>query len=257
MEQSNGEHAGGAQSQWQLGPLIIKSEGHGEHIGGTHPHWQVGPFTINSDTMMYTWYTMAIVIVIGFLAGRAVKKKARVPSGVQNVLELIFENLGTQFDQALGAKASKIAPLLMTLFMYLVIANWLGLVPGFKSPTSDVNVTLGLAVMVMGFVHLFGVLDKGFVKHFGHYLKPHWLMLPVHLVEEIAKPTTLAFRLFGNILAGEILIVILLILVPAWLPFINSIWLGVSIVIGVIQAFIFTMLSMSYISGAVQDEHHD
>lgn len=235
----------------------MENGGGGHHIGAAHPHWEIGSFLINSDTMIYIWITMAVVILIGYLAGRTVKQKARVPSGWQNALELIFENLGAQFEQTLGAKASRVAPLLITLFVYLLIANWLGLIPGFKSPTSDVNVTLGLAIMVTGFVHLFGVLDKGFFKHFGHYLKPHWLMLPVHLVEEIAKPTTLAFRLFGNIIAGEILIVILLILVPSWLPVVNSAWLGVSIFVGVIQAFIFTMLSMSYISGAVQDEHHD
>ncbi|HBS60960.1 MAG TPA: ATP synthase F0 subunit A [Firmicutes bacterium] len=254
--EGGGEHTGGAQD-FHLGPIVITS-GHGGHeIGGAHPHWQVGPFVVNSDTMIFTWITMVAVILLGFIAGRAARKKERIPRGFRNLLELIFENLGVQFEQALGAKASRFAPLLITLFLYLMIANWVGLIPGMKSPTSDLNVTFGLAVMVMGIVHLSGMVDKGVFKYLNHFLQPHWAMLPLNLVEEVAKPTTLAFRLFGNILAGEILIVILLILVPAWLPFINSAWLGVSIFVGVIQAFIFTMLSMSYISNAVKDEHHD
>lgn len=251
--EGGGEHT---QPLWQLGPVAI-TPGHPHEIGGAHPHWQVGPFIVNSDTMVFNWITMAVVILIGFAAGRIAKRKQRVPSGAQNALEAIFEALGSQFEQALGAKASRFTPLLITLFLYLLVANWVGLIPNMKSPTSDVNVTFGLAIMVMIIVHLSGMFDKGVSKYLGHFLQPHWAMLPLNLVEEVAKPTTLAFRLFGNILAGEILIVILLILVPVWMPVINTAWLGVSVFVGVIQAFIFTMLSMSYISNAVKDEHHD
>jgi F-type H+-transporting ATPase subunit a len=233
----------------------VEHGGGGGHFGA-HPHWQLGPFTLNSDTMIMTWITMAIIIVIAFLATRGIKNK-RIPSGVQNFLEMIFENLGTQFEQTLGPKAGRFAPLLLTLFLFLLVSNWLGLIPRFTSPTNDLNTTLGLALMVMGIVHISGIRDKGAGNYFGHYLKPHWLFLPIHMIEEIAKPTTLAFRLFGNILAGEILIVILLMLVPIWMPLPSVAWLAFSTFVGVIQAFIFTMLAMSYISNAVKDEHHD
>lgn len=233
----------------------MENGGGGEHFG-VHPHWHIGSHVLNADTIIFTWITMAIIVLISFLAVRGVGKQ-RVPSGFHNALEAVFENLGAQFEQTMGPKANKFAPILITLFLFLLISNWLGLIPGLKSPTSDLNTTAGLAIMMMGYVHLAGVIDKGFFKYFGHFLKPSPALLPLHLIEEVAKPTTLAFRLFGNILAGEILLVILLGLVPKWLPVFNVTWLAVSVFIGVIQAFIFTMLSMSYISNAVKDEHHD
>lgn len=245
------QHSGG-QPIFEIGPFAFM-EHTSSHIG-MHPHWEIGPFVINADTMINTWITMAIVLFIGFLARRVVAKKQRIPSGWQNGVEAIFESLGTQFEQTLESKASRFAPLLITLFLFLLISNWLGLFPLFTSPTADLNTTLGLAVMMMGIVHLAGVKDKG-LSYFKHFVQPHWSLLPIHLIDEIAKPATLAFRLFGNIVAGEILIFILAALVPFFLlP--SVLWLAASTFIGVIQAFIFTMLSMSYIANVVK-EHHD
>jgi len=234
---------------------VSEHSGGGGHIG-VHPHWDIGPFVVNADTIIMTWITMAIILIVGFLAARTVGKQ-RVPSGAQNFLEMIFENLGSQFEQTLGSKANRFAPLLITLFLFLLVGNWLGLIPKFSSPTNDLNTTFGMALMVMLIVHLSGIMDKGVIKYFKHFLEPNPIFLIIHAVEEISKPTTLAFRLFGNILAGEILIFILVSLVPIWMPVPNVIWLAFSVFVGVIQAFIFTMLSMSYISNAVQDEHHD
>jgi F-type H+-transporting ATPase subunit a len=246
------EHNGG-QPLWEIGPFVFVEQT-GGHIG-QHQHWEVGPFVVNADTMINTWITMAIVILIGYLAKRIVAKRQRIPSGWLNGVEFIFETLGAQFEQTLETKASRFAPLLITLFLFLLISNWLGLFPLFTSPTADLNTTLGLAVMIMGVVHLSGIRDKG-VGYFKHFVKPHWSLLPIHLIDEIAKPATLAFRLFGNIVAGEILIFILAALVP-FLLFPSVVWLAASTFIGIIQAFIFTMLSMSYIANVVKEEHHD
>jgi len=133
-----------------------------------------------------------------------------------------------------------------------LIANWVGLVPGLTSPTSDINCNLALALMIILVVNVLGVMNKGFVGHFSHFFKPHFLFLPINLIEEIAKPVTLSARLFGNILAGEILIVILTQLVPYFVP---SIWLAFSVFVGIIQAGIFTMMSMTYLANALQDNH--
>jgi len=140
----------------------------------------------------------------------------------------------------------------ITLFIFLLVANWVGLIPGLTSPTSDINCNLGLALMIILVVNVLGVKEKGFVGHFSHFFKPHFLFLPINLIEEIAKPVTLSARLFGNILAGEILIVILTRLVPYFIP---SIWLAFSVFVGIIQAGIFTMMSMTYLANAVQDNH--
>lgn len=229
-----------------------------EHGGGLHAGqhtpWHIGQWVVHGDTIMMTWVVMAILLVVGFLAARTVSQ--RVPGGMQNVLEMIVEGLEKQMESSLGTKAKKFTPLIITLFLFILISNWLGLVPKLTSPTNDLNTTLGLALMVVVIVHLAGIREKG-LGYFAHFLKPYIFFLPIHMVEELAKPVTLAFRLFGNILAGEILIEILLKLVPKWMPLPNVIWLAFSIFVGVIQAFIFTMLTLSYLSNAVSDEQHE
>jgi F-type H+-transporting ATPase subunit a len=126
-------------------------------------------------------------------------------------------------------------------------------VPGLTSPTNDLNTTLGLALMIVLLVHQQGISNKGVGKHLKHFIQPNIFFLPINIVEEIAKPVTLSFRLFGNIMAGEILLIILGILVPYFVP---TLWLAFSVVVGIIQAFIFTMLTMSYFSNVFTEEDH-
>ena len=197
-----------------------------------------------------TWLTMAIVIIIAILATRKLKL---VPSGWQNVLEIVFEALINQVKETMGPKGSKFAPFIITLFVFLLVANWLGLVPGLASPTSDLNTTLGLALMVIVMVQIVGIVHKGLGSYLGHFIKPTPLFLPINIIEELSKPLTLSFRLFGNIMAGEILIIVLGKLVPYFVP---TLWLAFSVFVGVIQAFIFTILSMSYLSNGLNDESH-
>ncbi len=202
------------------------------------------------DTLYMALITSAITLLVVILATRNLKV---VPQGRwQNFIEMLVEGMLFQIDSTIGPNGRKVAPLVITLFVYILIANWLGLVPGFFSPTSDINVPLGLALMIVVVVNVMGVKNKGFVGHFSHFVKPHFLFLPINLIEEIAKPVTLSARLFGNILAGEILIVILTKLVPYFVP---SIWLAFSIFVGVIQAGIFTMMSMTYLANALQEHH--
>ncbi|WP_371361039.1 F0F1 ATP synthase subunit A [Sporomusa malonica] len=202
------------------------------------------------DTLYMTWLTMAIIIVGAVIARRG---KEIVPRGWQNFVEMVIEELLTQIEATMGPKGKIFAPFIMTLFLFLLVSNWLGLVPGFTSPTNDINTTLGLALAVLVLVHGLSIHTKGIVPYIKHFFQPHVLFFPITVVEELAKPVTLSFRLFGNILAGEILIVILGILVPYVVP---TLWLAFSVFVGIIQALIFTMLSMSYLAGALQD-HHD
>ena len=223
------------------------------HEIGAHKVAHLAGFSFNLDTLYMTWISMAIVIVIAILATRNLKL---VPQGWQNILEIIITSLLEQIDMAMGPRGRKIAPLLITLFLFILISNWLGLVPGFTSPTNDPNTTLGLAWMVVVLLHFLGLVFKG--KHYiTHFFEPIAPFVVVNMLEEVAKPITLAFRLFGNILAGEILIIILAQLLPMWFPIPNIIWLGFSVFVGVIQAFIFTMLSMSYLANGVKEDQHD
>ena len=222
-----------------------------EHIGA-HKLAHFAGLTFHLDTLMMTWLTMGLVLLLAFLATRSL---SLAPSGWQNLLEMIVEALHEQMDGAMGPNGRKMAPLIITLFLFLLVGNWQGLVPGLASPTNDLNTTLGLALLVIALVHILGIINKGPVRYFKHFFEPFIPFVIINIIEELAKPITLSFRLFGNILAGEILIIILVILVPMWLPIPNILWLNFSVFVGAVQAFIFTMLSMSYLANSIQDGH--
>jgi len=226
-------------------------QGGGHEIGGHHIVSYLG-LMFNMDTLYMTWLAMAIVILVAFLATR---RLTLIPTGWQNAVEMIVTALLDQIEETMGPKGKKVAPLIITLFMFLLVANWQGLIPGLSSPTNDLNTTLGLALMVVGFVQILGIIHKGPVAFIKHFFKPFIPFVIINIVEEISKPLTLSFRLFGNILAGEILIEILGKLVPWFFPVPNVIWLLFSVFVGVVQAFIFTILSLSYLSSALQDGH--
>ena len=219
------------------------------HEIGVRETVQFAGLTFNWETLTMTWITMGIVILIAFLAVRNLKL---IPSGWQNVVEMIITGLHSQIDVTMGKRGRMLAPFIISLFMFLLISNWLGLIPTMASPTNDLNTTLGLALLVIAMVHVLGLYFKG-GHYVAHFFQPVPVFVIINAIEEVAKPITLAFRLFGNILAGEILIIILLKLMPIWMPIPSVIWLAFSIFIGGVQAFIFTMLSMAYLSNAVKD----
>lgn len=224
--------------------------GGGGHEIGSHKLGHFLGMTFNMDTLYMTWLVMGIVIL---LAWAATRNLALVPRGMQNALEMVIDSLQVQMESAMGPKGKKMAPLIITLFLFLLVSNELGLVPGFTSPTNDINTTLGLALLMVMLVHIYGVINKGPIKYFKHFFEPYVPFVIINIIEELAKPITLSFRLFGNILAGEILLIILGMLVPYVVP---TAWLAFSLFVGVIQAFIFTMLSMSYLGNSFKEDHH-
>jgi len=221
----------------------------GGHEIGSHnlAHW--AGMTFNMDTLVMTWISMAIVIILAIVATRRLRL---VPSGWQNFLEMLVTALLAQIDSTMGPKGRKLAPLIITLFLFLVVSNEMGLIPGLTSPTNDINTTLGLALMVLVLVHVLGVINTGPIKYFKHFFEPYKIFVIINVIEELAKPITLSFRLFGNILAGEVLLLILGLLVPYVIP---TAWLAFSVFVGVVQAFIFTMLSMSYLANSLDKDH--
>ena len=207
-----------------------------------------GGFTFDIETLEMTWLAMAIVIIVSYLGTRSLKL---VPSGCQNIIEMFVTGMDGQVKVMMGERGKLLAPFIVSLFMFLLVSNLLGLIPGFSSPTNDLNTTLGLAILVIGMVHVIGLKNQG-MGWIAHFFKPMAFLFPINLVEELAKPITLAFRLFGNILAGEILILILLDLTRWWIiP--SVLWLAFSIFISCVQAFIFTMLSTAYLANAVNE----
>ena len=220
------------------------------HEIGVRETVQFAGFTFNWETLCMTWLAMAIVILIAVLATRNL---SLVPKGWQNVVEMVIVWLHSQIDATMGKRGRMLAPLVVTLFLFLLVSNWIGLVPTMASPTNDLNTTLGLALFIIVMVHLLGLYFKG-GHYIAHFFQPFAVFVIINAIEEIAKPLTLACRLFGNILAGEILIIVLLKLVPIWMPIPSVLWLAFSIFIGGVQAVIFTMLSMAYLANAVREE---
>lgn len=211
---------------------------------------------INMQTMYMTWASMAIVFVLFMLAAKNVKM---IPSGIQNVMEFFMEFLTNLMKDQLGEKgAKKMAPFIITLFMFILIGNELGLSPQvfmpihfeWTSPTNDINTCFALSITVALGVYVVGVAQKG-IGHFKHFISPSPAFLPLHLLDEITKPLTMALRLFGNIMAGEILLGVLYQLSPWIIP---EFWVMFSLFIGFLQAFIFTMLTLT--SYATVFAHH-
>jgi F-type H+-transporting ATPase subunit a len=208
---------------------------------------------INMQTMYMTWITMAVVLVLFVMAARNPKL---VPSGLQNVMEFFVDFLNGLMEGVLGAKGSKfMAPFIITLFMFIFIANEIGMLPQvgvhWTSPTNDINTCFGLSLTVAIGVYLVGIMKHG-LGHFKHFVSPSVAFLPLHLLDEITKPLTMALRLFGNILAGEILLIVLYQLAPWVVP---ELWVMFSLFIGFLQAFIFTMLALT--SYALVFAHHE
>jgi F-type H+-transporting ATPase subunit a len=176
---------------------------------------------------------------------------------LRNVFELLIGFLMGIGEDILGHHAKKYMPLLATCFIFILFMNLLGLIPGFVPPTDKMNITVGLAVIIFLSTHVFGVREHG-VAYFKHFLGPVWwmapIMLPIEIVSHLARPLSLSLRLFGNITGDHMVVAIFLGLVPFVVP---SIFLGLGVFVSFMQAFIFTVLSMIYISGAVahEEEH--
>lgn len=200
------------------------------------------------DTILMTWVTMAAVILFCYLATRKVEM---IPSGVQNAFESMVDFITTITDSMIGKAGRRARPFLLTLFLFIVIANMWGLAPKLTSPTNDLNTTLPFGLIGAFMVFFVGVKEKG-MGYFKHFLQPHWMMLPMNILDELIRPLTLALRLFVNILVGEVLLHVLIDLAPLGIP---VAWLLMSVLIGLIQAYVFTLLSASYLAPAFAEDH--
>jgi F-type H+-transporting ATPase subunit a len=237
------------------GPTVAAGEIEiGQHITVT-----IGGYTFNVDTILGTVIAGAIVVGLGLYVAR--KVSARKPNKVQIVFETVTVAVRNQVESTMGIQtAPYVVPLAMSLFLFILIANWLAVIPTGHNPeyvpppASDVNLAYALALLVIVWMHVAGVRKKGVRGYYHHLFQPHWIMFPINLVEEIARPITLSLRLFGNIFSGVILIS-LIALFPAyilWAP--NAIWKLFDLFIGLIQAFIFALLTILYFGSVAPSE---
>ncbi|MDX6318456.1 MAG: F-type H+-transporting ATPase subunit a [Nocardioidaceae bacterium] len=224
---------------------------------GEHTTFSWLGMTFNSDTIYSTLIAGAVVIVFGLVIARGASVKH--PSKPQLIWESLVGWVTEQVESNLGRVNPFVIPLAITLFAFILIANWLELIPTddwLKSPTSDVNLTYALALLVIVGVHIYSVRQRGVKGYVHHYFEPYKALFPILLIEEIVKPFTLALRLFGNIFSGGIMLAIIGLL-PTWIlwgP--NGVWKLFDLFIGLIQAFIFALLTILYF-GMAGDTHDD
>ena len=216
--------------------------------------WQV-PFSIfgyhnsfmslNMTSLIMTWIVMGILILFAYLA---TKKASLIPHPVQVVAESlinIFYNLVV--DTLDEEKAKKYFPLICSLFMFLLLCNWIGAIPMMAEPTRDLNTTLGMGILGGVISHYSGIRAKGIMGYLKEYCSPMWFMAPLNVIGELAQVVSVSFRLYGNILGGAIIIVIgsqllkSVIVPPALVMYFG-------LFVGTVQAFVFTMLTLVYIS---------
>jgi F-type H+-transporting ATPase subunit a len=206
----------------------------------------VGPLQVTS-TVVNTWVMILLIGVATFLIGRNLKVR---PGGIQNALEWLVEAIEGLIHKMVGVEDTTIfLPMVGTLAFFVGTANLLGLLPGLACPTPDINTPLAMALVVFFTVPYYGIRTRGLGKYLKHYVEPIFLMLPIEIASEIARTFSLTFRLFGNILGEEIIISILFIVAPFVVPVPMMLF---SIFTGLLQAYIFTLLTCVYIGGAVK-----
>lgn len=236
---------------------------------GHHPFAHVFGLTIDIDIVASSILSAAIVLGLFFAAAKRAKQNDGVPGKLQLVFEILIEQIGELAESAIGKKHYKrFMPLSLTIFLFILVSNWLGALPAIMvkihggeyellpPPTSDVNLPLAMAMVVIVWVNFESIRARGIGGYAAHFFQPFKALAPINLIEEIIKPVTMTFRLFGNMFSGLLMIMVMTTLLPIYaLPFGELIWKPFDMGIGVIQAFIFMLLTILYFGMAMS--HHD
>jgi F-type H+-transporting ATPase subunit a len=200
----------------------------------------------------YTWFVMAMLALFSFLATRRMNI---LPGRFQNVMEVIIGGFDSLLTDTMGHEGRKFFPLIATLGLYILTSNLLGMIPGFESPTANLNTTVSLALVVFVMTHIVGVKVHG-VKYFKQFMGPVWwltpLMMPIEIISHLSRPLSLSVRLFGNIMGEDIVLAVVLLLVPLLVPLPVFVLM---IFTSCIQTLVFMLLAMMYIAGAMEETH--
>lgn len=204
----------------------------------------IGPVSL-STTVVTTWAVMAVVVGLSWMFTR---RLAMRPSLLQEVVEALFETTEKTVREILPADPWMAVPVVGTLWILIAFANLVGLIPGLTTPTADLNTTFALAAISFASIHIVGIKTRGILGYLTHYREPSWVLLPFHIIAEVTRTVALAVRLFGNMVSGDMVAVILLgvagFLVP--IPFAM-----LHVLIGIIQAYIFGVLTLVFMAGGV------
>jgi F-type H+-transporting ATPase subunit a len=202
-----------------------------------------------TDTVVFTWIVMVFLSVSFHFVTRGF---SLVPSPGQEMVEALFESIKNLIEEALDVDAWDVIPLLGTLWIFIGASNLIGLVPGLKTPTADINTTFAFAVISYVSIHFYGIRYQGIKGYISHYTEPSVFLLPFHLLADVTRIVALAIRLFGNMLSGEMIAAILLVISGLLVPVPMAL---LHVVIGVVQAYIFGALTLAFISGGIVMKH--
>ncbi|WP_455199502.1 F0F1 ATP synthase subunit A [Kaarinaea lacus] len=208
---------------------------------------QLGPLTI-TNTVVTTWIIMAVIALFSWLSCRRLSTK---PGLLQTTIEGVISNIEETIRAVAPQQTQLLLPFIASLWIFLVIANLCGLIPGMHSPTRDLSATSALAILVFLSVHWFGIRSQGLKAYLRHYLTPSPILLPFHLISEITRTIALAVRLFGNMMSLE-MAALLILLVAGFLAPVPILMLH--IVEALVQAYIFGTLALIYVAGGLQSQ---
>jgi len=223
---------------------------------GHHFYWHIGNLKVHGQVFITTWIVMTILIVAAVAASRNIQ---RIPSGIQNLMEYALEFIRDLTKGQMGEHEYRAwVPFVGTLFLFIFVCNWSGALVPWKlielpegelaAPTNDINTTVALALLV-SLAYFYAGLRKRGLKYFTKYIEPTPVLLPIAILEDFTKPLSLSFRLFGNILADELVVGVLVLLVPLFVPLPV---MALGLFTSAIQALVFATLAATYIGEAME-----
>ena len=200
-------------------------------------------------------YTLFVFVILVLLSVLATRRLAVYPGKIQNIMEVIIGGIDSLLSEIMGHNGRKFFPLVATIGLFILFSNLLGIIPGFESPTANINTNAAMAIVVFLSTHVVGLKEHG-LKYFKQFLGPVWwlipLMLPIEVISHISRPLSLTFRLFGNIKGEDIVLLVVLFLVPWFVPLPVFILM---IFTSLVQTLVFMLLTMMYIAGAMEEGH--
>jgi F-type H+-transporting ATPase subunit a len=231
---------------------------------GKHFYWEIGNLRLHGQVFLASWFVIGLLVIAALAATRNVQ---RIPSGIQNLMEYVLEFLRDLAKNQLGEKEYRPwLPFIGTLFLFIFVSNWSGALIPWKlihipegelaAPTNDINTTVALALLTSLAYFYAGFSKKG-LGYFANYIEPIPILLPIKILEDFTKPLSLSFRLFGNILADELVVAVLVFLVPLFVPLPL---MGLGLFTSAIQALVFATLAGAYIHEAIEshgEEEHE
>ncbi len=209
--------------------------------------FHLGPIPV-AQAVVTTWGIMLLLALAAWLATRRLAMK---PGRFQAALEVVVLGIVGQIDAVLPGGGRRLLPLVGSLFLFLVVANMSGLVPGIDAPTAKLETPAALALIVFLAVHYYGIRGQGLWGYLGSFAKPKAIMLPLNLLEEVTRTFSLMVRLFGNVMSGEFVIAMVVALAGLFVPIP---FMALELMLGLIQAYIFTVLATVFIGAALGDE---